>query len=273
MQIPENRAININSLNGNPFPVNIELAKMNGVYCVYLTPISILEMLDLIPLQTFLVFNVDANEYDGMKSVTLKQLAIKYSSYLEAFDEETLLFDKKSLVQLLTKISHYNFCLVDAGTETKIDKVIQIIDLADKWNEKTVINEVSANVFLSSHDDCYLYLETSDENLALELIGLQIKVLVATVTNCPINKLKFDPKDIITKDKFSIIITQNPVKTSERATWKILEGTFKDFVYSKEMTESEFELVFDEPNNAIKIEKVRSRKTSDNPNLKPEIQN
>jgi hypothetical protein len=265
MQIPENRAININSLNGNPFPVNIELAKMNDIYRVYLTPISVLEILDLIPFNTFLVFNVDSNEYNGTEPITLKQLAAKYSSYLEAFDEETLLIDKKSLIQLLTEISHYNFYLIDAGTETKINKVIQVIDLADKWNEKTIINEVSANVFLSSHDDCYLYVETSGENLALELIGLQIKILVTTVTDVSINKLKFNPKDIIAEDEFSIMIPENPVITSERTAWRILEGTFKDFVYSKEMTESEFELVFDELNNAIKIEKVRSLSTSDNP--------
>ena len=269
MQTSENRAININSLNGNSFPVTIELAKLNEIYQIYLMPTSVLEILDLIPLNTFLVFNVDSNEYDGIKPVTLKQLADKHSCYLEAFDEETLLIDKKSLIQLLIEISHYNFCLIDAGTEMEIDKVIQVIDLSDKWNEKTIINELSANVFLSSHDDCYLYLETKNENLVLELIGLQIKILVATITDCGINELKFNAKEIMTKDEFSIVIPQNPTKTIERTIWKILEGTFKDFIYSKEMTESGFELVFDESNNVIKIEKVRNLSISDNPETKP----
>lgn len=264
MQISENRAININSLNGNSFPVTVEFGKANEVYRIYLTPISILEVIDLIPLNTFLVFNVDANEYyDGLKSFTLKQLADKYSSYLKTFDEETLLISKESLIQLLNKISHYNFCLIDAGAETEIDKVIQIIDLADKWNEKTVINELSASIFLSSHDDCYLYLETSDENLALELIGLQIKILVSTISNCSINGLKLNSKDLIIKDEFSIVIPQNPIKTFGRVSWKILEGTFKDFVYSKELDESEFEVAYYESTSNVKIEKVRSNKTSD----------
>lgn len=256
MQIPENRAININSLNGNPFPVTVEFGKVNKVYRIYLTPISILEIIDLIPLNTFLVFNVDANEYDGLKPVSLRQLAGKYSSYLEAFDEETLLINKESLIQLLNEISHYNFCLIDAGKETEIDKVIQVIDLANKWNEKTIINELPANVFLSSHDDCYLYLETNNENLALELIGLQIKILVATISTPSINELKLNSKDVIIKNEFSIVIPQNPIKTSERITWKIFEGTFKDFVYSKEMNESEFQIAYYESTDNIKIEKV-----------------
>lgn len=263
MQISENRAININSLNGNSFPVTIEFAKVNEIYRIYLTPISVLEIINLIPLNIFLIFNVDANEYNGLKPVTLKQLAYKYSSYLKTFDDETLLIDKENLVQLLNEISHYNFCLIDAKRETEIDKVIQVIDFADKWNEKTVINELSANVFLSSHDDCYLYLETNDENLAFELIGIQLKVLVSTTSDCPINELKLNSKDVIIKDEFSIIIPQNPIKASEKITWKILEGTFKDFVYSKDMKESEFEIAYYESTGVIKIEKVRSDKTSD----------
>ncbi len=95
--------------------------------------------------------------------------------------------------------------------------------MADKWNEKTIIDELSANIFLSSHDGCCLYLETNDENLALELIGLQIKILVATISDCSINDLKLNSKDVIIKDEFSIVIPQNPIKTSDRITWKIFE--------------------------------------------------
>lgn len=263
MESIENRAININSLNGSSFPVTIEFAKLNEIYRIYLTPISVLEIINLIPLNTFLVFNVDANEYDGLKAITLKQFADKYSAYLKVFDEETVLMEKEKIIQLLDEISHYNFCLIDVAKEIEIDKVIQIIDLADKWNEKTIIDELSTNVFLSSHDDCYLYLETNDENLALELIGLQIKILVATTTDCHINNLQFNSNDLIAKDEFSIVIPQNPIKTSEQISWKILEGTFKDFVYSKEMNESNFEVIYSESSNIIKIEKVRSDKTSD----------
>lgn len=264
MEANNNRAININSLNGNSFPVTIEFAKTNNIYRIYLTPISVLEMINLLSLNIFLVFNVDANEYDeGLRSFTLKQLADKYAAYLKAFDEETLLMNKEELVQLLDEISHYNLCLIDAGIDTNLDKAIHIIDLADKWYEKTIINELSANVFLSSHDDCYLHLETNNRNLAVELIALQIKILVATISDCSFDSLELNINDVILEDEFSIVIPQNHIKTSERITWKIFEGTFKDFVYSKEMKESKFELSFYESNRDIKIEKVRSDKTTD----------
>ena len=256
MSISENRAININLLNGNSFPVNIEFKKVNEIYRIYLMPISILEIMDLISQDTFLVFNVDANEYDESKAITLKSLAEKYSSYSKAFDEETLLIGKQSLVRLLNEISHYNFCLINTDKEIELEEVIQIIDVADKWDDINVTGEVNANIFLSSHDDCCVYFETNDENLALELIGLQIKILVSTVTNFTLDKMKFNPKELVMKDEFSIVISQNPVEISQRITWAILEGTFKDFVYSKEMNKSEFELVYEKLNGNIKIKKV-----------------
>jgi hypothetical protein len=257
------RAININSLNGNDFPINIEFAKINEVYRIYLMPISVLEIIDLIPLNIFLVFKVDTNNFDGLKPTTLRTFAEKYSSFLTDFDEETLLMDKESIVQLLENISHYNFSLIDADREINIDEVIQIIDLSDKWNEKVVIDELSANVFLSSHDDCYLYLETNNENVALELIARQIKILIATITNCSLDELNFDPKELIFQNDFSIVIPQNPTINFNRNIWKIFDGTFKDFIYSKEMAESKYSLVYYETDNLIKIEKVRSDETSD----------
>lgn len=263
MTSPETKAININSLNGVSFPVSIEFNKTQDFFRIYLTPISILEIIDLIPQNSFLIFNVDANEYENLNSLTLKQLINKYSSYTKIFDEETILLNKENLIRLLNEISHYNFCLIDAQPEIELNEVIQIIDLADKWNEIIVIKETSANVFLSSHDDCYMYFETASGNLAFEIIGRQIKTLVTTVTDCPINKLIFDSKDIITQNNFSIVIPQNPVQINEFTIWKILEGTFKDFVYSKQMNESEFSLVYNRANNHIKLKKSEAERASD----------
>ena len=261
--LSDNKAININSLNGNPFPVNIEFSAKNGFYKIDLIPMSVLEVLELIPLNSFLIFNVDANEYDGLKPLTLANLVNKYSEYLKKFDEETLLLKKESLIKLLNEISHYNFCLIDANSEIDIDKVIQIIDFADKWNKITVIEETFSNLFLSSHDDCYLYLETNNKNLAFEVIALQIKTLITTISDCSVNDLKFDSNELITSDNFSIVIPQNPVKISDKVSWKILNGTFKDFVYSNELIERDVELVFSEATNEIKIEKVRNLSASD----------
>lgn len=252
----EDRAITINSLNGDSFPVSIDFSKKHSAFRVYLTPISVLEIVDLIPSGTFLIFNVDANEYDGTRRISLEQFTAKYSSYLEKFDDETLLLDKKSIIQLLEEISHYNFCLIELELNAEIEKVIQIIDLADKWNETTVIKEVSSSIFLSSHDDCYLYVETNDENIALELIKLLIKILITNTLNCPINELKFNPKDLINQGDFSIVIPQSPIKTLKKVTWKIFEGTFRDFVYSKKTLISKSNLVYFEDDKEIQIEKV-----------------
>ena len=259
----ENRAINLNSLNGEAFPITVDFSIQNGFYRIYLTPISLIEIIDLIPFETFLVFNVNSHEYEDSKSLSLNEIVSKYASYSKKFDEETLLMDKGGIIQLLNEISHYNFCLIDSTPEIEIDKVIQIIDLADKWKKIIVIEEVCSNVFLSSHDDCYLYIETNDKTLALDLISLQIKILVATVSDCPIYNLNFNPKDLITQESFSIVIPQNPIKTTDKVAWKIFGGTFKDCVYKDQIVESKNSLIYLEAEKTIKIEKVRSLSTSD----------
>ena len=263
MQISENSAIDVNSLSGHPFPITVDFSVKEGFYRIFLTPIRVLEILDLLPLNTFIIFNVDTYEFDDSRPLTLAEIVNKYSTYLKKFDEETLLMEKKEIIRLLTVVPHYNFCLIDAKKDIEIDKVIQIIDCADKWNEITVIKESDSNFFLSSHDDCYLYFETNDKRLAFELISLQIKILITAVSNCSPDELEFNPEEIIKQNEFSVVIPQNPVRTNEKISWKILKGTFKEFVYKEKITESNFDLVYFENSKEIKIEKVRSYKTSD----------
>ncbi|MEO6590037.1 MAG: hypothetical protein ABIP06_12110, partial [Pyrinomonadaceae bacterium] len=74
MEISKRKAINLNSLNGNSFPIAIEFSEKNGFYRINLIPISVLEIFELISFKTFLVFNVDANEYDGVKALSLAEM-------------------------------------------------------------------------------------------------------------------------------------------------------------------------------------------------------
>jgi len=252
------RAIEVNSLSARPFPITVDFSVKENFYRVFLTPISVSEIMESLPYQFFLIFNVNSYEFDMSRELTLSEIVNERSSYLTKFDEETLTMEKKQVVKLLEEVSHYNFCLIDAVKEIEIDDVIQIIDLADKFSELTVIKETNSNFFLSSHDDCYLYFETNDKNLAFKLISLQIKILVSIFSNQPTYKLNFEPSELIIKDEVSIVIPQNPTETSEKVSWKIFEGTFKDFVYREEMPKSKFDLVYLKSNNEIKIEKVRS---------------
>lgn len=252
----ERRAVDINSLSARPFPITVDFSVKENFYRVFLTPMSVAEVIDLLPYNRFLIFDVDTYEFDNLKTLTLSDVVSTRSGYLTKFDEETLLMDKGQTVKFLEDVSHYNFCLIDAAEEIGIDKVIQIIDLADKLNELTVIKETESNFFLSSHDDCYFYFETNDKNLAYKLVSLQIKILISTSLNHPINKLQFDPSELLTQNEMSIVIPQNPIKTVEKVFWKIFEGTFRDFVFREEMPESKLSLVYYESNNEIEIEKV-----------------
>src|SRR4051794_40008854 len=113
----EKRAIDTNSLNGNAFPVNIDFSSKRGVWRVFFVPLSVLEVIDFISQETFLVFNVDHYNYVDLKTLSLEEVASNHSAYLKKFDDETLLMDKKSVTRLLREMPHYNFCLIDIGKE------------------------------------------------------------------------------------------------------------------------------------------------------------
>lgn len=229
-------AINVNSLNGNPFPVAIEYSQKEGVYCLYLTPISVGEIFDFLPGDIFLVFNVDSNEFDGTGSISLIDVCKNHSSFVKAFDNETLLMRKEQIISLLNHVGHYNFHLISAKEDMDLDSVIQVIDISDKWNDATVIDKTNSEIFISSHDDCYLYLETKDKELAEQLISLQIKTLVKTVSTKPMSDLTIKAQEFITINPLSIVIPRTLEEDNEHISWQILEGSFKNFVYGEEMS-------------------------------------
>lgn len=227
-------AIDINLLNGNQFPVTIEYSSKNGIYCVYLTPISVREVIRLLPEDTFLIFNVDTNESDGG---SLDNTCENYSSFLKVFDGETLLMTRQQVIELLNNVDHYNFHLISVREDIDIDSVIQIIDISDKWNVATVIDKTNSEIFISSHDDCYLYIETNDEKLAEQLVALQIEALVNTVSTS-MSELKADIQELIATRPFSVVIPRTFKENSEEITWKILEGSFKNFVHGESLVPS-----------------------------------
>ena len=239
----EYNAIEKNSLNGHPFPVSVEFSAKGDLFCVHSTPISVLEVIDLLPSRTYLLFNIDTNEYDELATVPLSRVANDCSSFIRKIDDEVLLMSQEQIIKLLNHVSHYNFNLIDVDESISDELVLRILELTDKVGDSTVIDKSDSEVYLNSHDDCYLYIETKDRTLAEQLILLQIKTLVTTIGNKTIAEVTFDPQEILLNDPLSLVIPQIPKEEPGKVTWNILEGTFKDFVYEKAMRDSGLRLV------------------------------
>jgi hypothetical protein len=240
------KAIEINSLNYHPFPINIDYSEIGGIYKVFLCPISVSEIIEILPFKSFLIFDVDHQEYgEEFKYISLAEIAEKYSTIIKDFDNETILMKKQDFIRLIDEINHYNLKLIDAQENIELEKVIQIIDLAEKLDESSITNETGQAFFLSSHDDCYLYFETKDKNLTLDLISLQIKTLVTTISDCSFEEMSFDPKELTEKEEFSIMISQSPTEERDKIIWKIYNSTFKEYVYESEKLQSDSNLIFD----------------------------
>jgi hypothetical protein len=257
----EDEALKVNSLNGDPFPVTIAYSENENLFRVYLTPLSVAEMADLLPETSFLVFNVDTNEFDESGSVTLSQAADRYSNFVKKFDDEILLMGKEQVIQLLLNVGHYNFNLIALEESIDVDKVLQVLDLAKRFGETTVVDKVGSQLYLNSHDDCYLYLETNDRTLAEKLISLQIRTLIGVYLAISPDELTFSSGDLIKNCPLSIVIPQVAEEKGGRVFWQILDGTFKDYVYGQNLRESGLKLVLS--GTGVQIEKVRSDESPD----------
>jgi len=196
-----------------------------------------------LPPSTFLLFNVDTNEFNESGMDTLSQIANRASSCIRKIDDEILLMSKEQIIDLLKIGSHYNFNLIEVEGSIDEEKVIRILDLSEKSREGTVVDKTDSEIYMNSHDDCYLYIETKDKTFAEQLISRQFETLVTTIVPIQVEQLNFDPREIMLRVPLSVVIPQIHHKEDRKIIWKILEGTFKDFVYEKELPDSGLRLV------------------------------
>jgi hypothetical protein len=260
--MPEDRAIDVNSLNGNPFPVIIEYSVKENSFSVHLAPLSVAEVADLLPAAYFLIFNVDTHDFDGSGIATLSKTEDNPSAFIKKFDEEILLMTKEQVISFVNSVGHYNFNLLAVEAGIDVEKILQVLELAEAgMSESTIIDKLDSELYLNSHDDCYLYVETNDKSLVERLVSLQIKTLVATHSKRSVSELRFDASELTGKGRLSVVIPPMIEFSEGRVSWKVLDGTFKDFVYGKEMPDIGLRLVL--AGVEIEIEKVRSDETPD----------
>ncbi len=152
------------------FPLGFDLrAVEHGVWRGYLHAQSVAEAAEILPGNTkgrVCVFGVDHNWYDrdGGEPISLEEIARRQGLTPDVLDKDIILIGITELPTLLVNFSHYNMSLLDVGADidqdTALDSVLKATDV--QWGKEESILEslAHADVYLSSHDDCFLYVES-----------------------------------------------------------------------------------------------------------------
>ncbi len=174
-------AFSINCLIGMSFPFSYEVEKDGEVFGLYIYPTQLFSLADIFEkyAQEFLVvFDIDhywSDEVKGFPHISaFSRFAKSQEIEFIEYDEETIGFEKKFLTKLLTDFSHYNFNFFDSTTAPSFEQVYEdyFICKSHDWKiDKKLLPKLnSSKLYVSSHDDCYLYLETKDINLLVLLV-------------------------------------------------------------------------------------------------------
>ncbi len=165
-------AFQINHLQGYAgfFPLGFELADMGqGIWRAYLHAQAVADAAEILALhakERIIVFDVNHHWYDhnGQGMVTLDEIAKRQSVSSLALDKDVIVVPTARLPALLANFDHYNMSILDVGVnvdeDRMVDSVLKAMDI--QWGKgESVLQLVSdSDMFLCSHDDCYLYVES-----------------------------------------------------------------------------------------------------------------
>lgn len=217
-------AFTINVLAGKPFPFSAEIQQEDDLQQLSIYPISISDISDIIQKFSFefcVIFDVD---HIWMKNdsrrMTLAEVAIEQKMQFQRYDEEIIYIRKKEFSKLSADyLSHYNWETFDCSDEPSSELILEnyLICKDHDWkSESFLLNELKkAGFYLHSHDDCYLTLESSNEDFVSQIIQRNIQIYTTTILdqhNIKIEVSVFPDvfvKEILSKNKAFTIFQEN----------------------------------------------------------------
>jgi hypothetical protein len=230
MKISGANAFTINRLGlaGSLFPFGTEVTKKGSVNRIFLYAQRVIDLCDLIEKHVsnnLVIFGVEqASQFDKFtkKAMSLEGLASTSNVLFSAIDSETIVLPKEYLLPLLSIFSHYNLSLFDIGkgwNESQVISQVLTCHEHDWRSQDSILSKLpESRLFLHSHDDCYLTIETYDSHITKDVFIRALQLYSGTLLA---KKLNFSyvipdfPKDLIDtfwKDDFSLTIIERTTK-------------------------------------------------------------
>jgi hypothetical protein len=260
-------AFTINLLGNSAFPFSAAFSQKENLHNLYIFPLQIESITDLIEkyVERYLVvFNVDHYwETKAGKWQSLVEVAQEQKLNFDIFDDETICFEKYELAKLLKDFSHYNFAFFDFEEKPDIDLVLENYIIFDdqNWKEDSfLLNKVKkTSFFLSSHDDCYLNLETYNLNFLHDVFERNLQFYVSTYLLENEQKGVSDSKlemqtlsEILSENKEVTICLKN---TFAKENTLVIPFSNKKYDFYEQTEEINGKILFDFENNEWKVER------------------
>lgn len=230
MIIPSTNAFTINrlGLTGTFFPFSIKVSQKDNVSSIFVCAQRVVDLCDLLEKHAsnnLVIFGVDqASQFDKFtkKEISIEGLASNAKVPFSAIDSETIVLSKEYSLPLLSTFGHYNLSLFDIVNDWNESQVIsQVLAYrAYDWRSQEVVlpKLPESRLFLSSHDDCYLTIESYSPDVSKDIFIRALQIYAGTVLA---TKIKFSselsdfPQELVNifwKDDFGLTILE---KTTE----------------------------------------------------------
>ncbi|WP_435208872.1 hypothetical protein [Micromonospora sp. bgisy143] len=206
-------------VSGSPFPLSFSVREINGSWMVDATAAQAVELADVLmppANDTIMVVGLETNSFldEDYQQWRPSRIAAEQGVSFTAHDvsvlasgvvglsEEALLIHRRELPRFLAGWFPYELTLLDlAGTPTagRLDEMIVAVGTAG-FDEPVLPDLPGSRLFFSGHDDCYVFVETTDRAVPAGLLGRLLALLVGSAL----------------VDSSAVEVTAPPVETVER---------------------------------------------------------
>ena len=152
------------------FPLGFDLQQAGkGLWRAFLHAQSVSEASEILPMhakEKICIFSVHHNIYDpeSGEAVSLEQIAKQLGLSAVVPDKDVILINTTELPLLLADFNHYDMSLLDIGHDMHQDRALDCVHkaiAAESGQGQSVLDNIpSSDVYIKSHDDCYLFVES-----------------------------------------------------------------------------------------------------------------
>jgi hypothetical protein len=174
---------------GKTFPFEIRFKETDGHFALSVCALRVIDICDILEqngIDELCVFDVSHNcYYQTGGNVFLTEYAEELNIHYTVIDSNTITLSLTQFVKFLSLIEHYDlhaFGLAKNWTQAQvIDAVINAMEHQHDRGGILLSTLTDIDLYLDSHDDCYMYLETQDQTLLKEIIIRAFQAYAGTI--------------------------------------------------------------------------------------------
>ncbi len=179
-------ALTSNFAGAIPFPASFEHHLTQGIAQIYMTAMRSADLFDLPSLVTrpaYLVSNLATSDYvsdehGGWIDRPLADILAAASVAPLMIDGDILALTTSDLVALLREVEQYNFraISIDSPASNTTELWLSVEDFS--FASSLLLKTVRASTYVDTHDDCYVYIESTDSQMVAEAAALLLAHIV-----------------------------------------------------------------------------------------------